>query len=73
MHELFDPDDPILRPRQVARVLGVAPRTVTRWARVGLLEAHRTAGGHHRFRMSAVRRFATTLRAADPITATWWG
>jgi len=37
------------------------PRTVTQWARLGLLEAHRTAGGHHRFRLSTIRRFARTL------------
>ena len=46
---LWDPDDPMLRPRQAARLLGVEPRTVSNWARLGLLEARRTAGGHHRF------------------------
>ncbi|HMC68863.1 MAG TPA: helix-turn-helix domain-containing protein [Mycobacteriales bacterium] len=69
---LYDPDDPMLRPRQAARLLGVDPRIVTRWARLGLLESQQTAGGHHRFRLSTVEQLAHTLpwshRSADP----WW-
>jgi excisionase family DNA binding protein len=68
----WDPEDPILRPRQAARLLGVAPRTVSQWARLGLLEAHRTAGGHHRFRLSNVRRFARTLPTGARAATPWW-
>jgi excisionase family DNA binding protein len=67
----WDPDDPFLRPRQAARILGVEPRTVSNWARLGLLEAHRTSGGHHRFRLSEVQRLASTLPARVP-SAPWW-
>jgi len=69
---LWDPDDPFLRPRQAARILGVEPRTVSNWARLGLLEGHRTAGGHHRFRLSEVQRLASTLPKARLPNAPWW-
>ena len=71
-HVVFDPDDPILRPRQAARLLGVDRRTVTQWARLGLLEAHRTTGGHHRFRLSAVQEFARTVPWSRRPSAPWW-
>jgi excisionase family DNA binding protein len=69
---LWDPDDPFLRPRQAARLLGVEPRTVSGWARAGLLEAHRTAGGHHRFRLSDVQRLAGTLPKGRVPSTAWW-
>ena len=69
---VYDPDDPILRPRQAARLLGVDPRTVTQWARLGLLESHCTAGGHHRFRLSSVQQFARSLPWSRRPAAPWW-
>ena len=69
---LWDPDDPFLRPRQAARLLGVEPRTVSNWARLGVLEAHRTNGGHHRFRLSDVQRLARNLPSARMPSAPWW-
>lgn len=69
---LWDPDDPFLRPRQAARLLGVEPRTVSNWARLGLLEAHRTSGGHHRFKLSEVQRLARTLPSTRMPNAPWW-
>jgi excisionase family DNA binding protein len=69
---LWDPDDPLLRPRQAARLLGVEPRTVSNWARLGMLEAQRTAGGHHRFRLSEVQRLARNLPSARVPSAPWW-
>ena len=69
---LWDPDDPFLRPRQAARLLGVEPRTVSNWARLGLLEGHRSPGGHHRFRLSEVQRLARTLPSARVPNAPWW-
>jgi excisionase family DNA binding protein len=55
----WDPNDPLLRPRQVAALLGVDTKTVTRWARSGKLEALRTLGGHRRFRASVVLALRT--------------
>ena len=42
----------------VARLFGVSPSTVTRWARIGLLKASRTRGGHYRFPAEETRRAA---------------
>ena len=39
---------------EVARVLGVSPTTVTRWAREGRLPSRVTLGGHHRFERALV-------------------
>lgn len=47
-----------LTPNEVAELLLVAPVTVRQWAQKGKLEARTTAGGHRRFSMDAVRRFA---------------
>jgi excisionase family DNA binding protein len=69
---LWDPDDPFLRPRQAARLLGVEPRTVSNWARAGLLHAQRTAGGHHRFRLSEVQRLAREHPRRRMAEAPWW-
>ena len=43
---------------EVARLFGVSPSAVTRWARTGVLKAVRTPGGHYRFRASTLRRAA---------------
>jgi excisionase family DNA binding protein len=46
----------------VARLLGVSPNTVTRWAREGRLPSHLTLGGHHRFERSAIEQLRLSLR-----------
>ena len=48
----------LLSTGQVARLFGVSPSTVTRWARLGILAAIRTPGGHYRFRERDARRAA---------------
>lgn len=47
-----------LTPNEVAELLLVSPVTVRQWAQKGKLEARTTAGGHRRFSLDAVRRFA---------------
>lgn len=42
-------DDQLLTPGQVARLFGVDPKTVTRWADLGKLQARHTLGGHRRY------------------------
>ncbi|MFM8236521.1 MAG: BldC family transcriptional regulator, partial [Actinomycetota bacterium] len=49
-------DEHLLAPGEVAAIFGVNPKTVTRWERVGKLEAIRTLGGHRRFRSGDVDR-----------------
>ena len=50
-----DDEDRLINPREVRRMFGVTPRTVTRWASTGKLNAIKTPGGHRRFRESDVR------------------
>ena len=46
--------DELLTPAEVAAILFVDPKTVTRWARAGKLDAIRTPGGHRRYLKSDV-------------------
>ncbi len=50
----------LLTPGEVARLFGVDPKTVSRWADAGKLEALRTLGGHRRYRADEVRRLLDT-------------
>jgi transposase len=50
------PDDDLLRPREVAAMLGVRTATIARWAREGLLKSTvLTPSGHRRYRRADVR------------------
>src|SRR5260370_41525343 len=51
------PDNRLLTPAEVAAMLRVDPKTVTRWARGGKLSSIRTPGGHRRYGESEVRGF----------------
>jgi excisionase family DNA binding protein len=44
----------LLTPGQVARLFGVDPKTVTRWAAAGRIKALHTLGGHRRYRAAEV-------------------
>ena len=48
--------DEFLAPGDVARMLCVSPRTVSRWADQGLIPHMVTLGGHRRFRRSDVEK-----------------
>ena len=48
------PHEHLLTPAQVAALVFVDPKTVSRWAQMGKLPAIRTPGGHRRFRRSDV-------------------
>lgn len=51
----------------VARLLGVSPNTVTRWAREGRLPCQVTLGGHRRFDREVIEEIYHGLhRAAAP-------
>jgi excisionase family DNA binding protein len=52
---------------EVSRLFGVSASTVTRWARLGLLKAVRTPGGHYRFPAEETRR-AFARAAAGELT-----
>ena len=56
MH-IMERTDRLLTPAEVARMFGVDPKTVTRWATAGLIGSIRTPGGHRRFRETEVTTF----------------
>ena len=47
--------------KKAMQLLGVGPTTIKRWTDKGRLPFTRTAGGHRRFRLSAVERFMQSL------------
>ena len=47
--------DTLLTPAEVAKIFRVDPKTVTRWAKAGKLNAIRPLGGHRRYREEEVR------------------
>jgi excisionase family DNA binding protein len=51
-----------LRSAQVAAILQVSPKTITRWAQQGRLPYQRTLGGHRRYPEPAIRELAASLR-----------
>ncbi|GAB2846711.1 hypothetical protein GCM10027176_58010 [Actinoallomurus bryophytorum] len=53
--QLPGPDDELLRPREVAALLGVRTATIARWARQGRLSPLLTPGGHRRYTRASVR------------------
>jgi excisionase family DNA binding protein len=59
--EPFVPLD-LMTPAEVAALLRVDPKTVTRWARAGRLSSLRTPGGHRRYLKSEVLAFLNPQR-----------
>jgi len=49
--------DDLVSTREVARLAGVGPSAVKRWADAGQIPSARTAGGHRRFVRAEVERF----------------
>jgi excisionase family DNA binding protein len=56
-----DRGDRYLRTAEVARILHVSPKTVTRWAKDGKLPHSRTLGGHRRFPADAIEKVARDM------------
>lgn len=56
----------LLTRSEVARILGVSPTTVTRWAREGRLACRLTLGGHHRFSKSLVEEVRDRMSRGVP-------
>jgi excisionase family DNA binding protein len=65
MHQQFPRRAPnaatFLRSAEVAAILQVSPKTISRWARQGLLPYQRTLGGHRRYPEAAIRELAASL------------
>ena len=54
-----------LTPGEVARLLHVSPKTISRWATNGLLPCVVTLGGHRRFRRDVVEDAARRMAGAS--------
>ena len=50
-----------LTPGQAARILGVSPKTVNRWANDGRIACAVTLGGHRRFRADVIQAVAASM------------
>ena len=62
------PTEPMyLRTAQVAELLQVSPKTVSRWAQEGRLPYLRTLGGHRRYPDREIRALLETL--SEPLAA----
>ncbi len=59
-------DGAYVTPGQAAHLLGVSPKTVTRWAQEGRLPCVSTLGGHRRFRADVIRSVATSMGVDAP-------
>ena len=55
-----------LRTAQVAELLHVSPKTVSRWAQEGRLPYLRTLGGHRRYPDAEIRALVQTLSEPPP-------
>jgi excisionase family DNA binding protein len=51
-----------LRPAEVADLLSVSPKTVSRWAKEGKLPFMKTLGGHRRYPEAEIRELVDQLR-----------
>jgi len=58
--------EPLLTPAQASAILGVDPKTVSRYARAGKISFIRTLGGHRRFKEQEVRALAQAKRGYQP-------
>jgi excisionase family DNA binding protein len=59
--------DALLKPSEVAAILYVDPKTVTRWAMAGKISSIRTPGGHRRFLRSEILALATAVGSRDRV------
>ena len=51
-----------LRAAEVADILQVSPKTVSRWAKEGKLPFLKTLGGHRRYPEAEIRQLASQLQ-----------
>ena len=68
-------DGTLLTSAEAARIAGVGPSTVKRWADEGVLACVKTPGGHRRIQRAALERLlrAQQPEGLDPPHATWIG
>ena len=57
-------DEEYIKTAEVARLLRVSPKTVSRWAKDGRLPHLVTLGGHRRFPKAAILELASRMRTS---------
>lgn len=57
-------DNELMRPKEVAELFGVDPRTVTRWANDGKIACLVSLGGHRRYIRADVQRLLQERKRA---------
>ena len=57
-------DEEYIKTAEVARLLRVSPKTVSRWAKDGRLPHLVTLGGHRRFPKTAILELASRMRTS---------
>ena len=62
---LFSRGVPV-KPMNIAPVLQVSPKTVTRWAKEGKLPSRRTLGGHRRYARADIESLVERLEEQIP-------
>lgn len=55
--QLGGPEPEMLRTDEVARMFGVDPKTVTRWAKAKKIQSVRTPAGHRRYPAAPLRAY----------------
>jgi excisionase family DNA binding protein len=55
-------DEAYIKTAEVARILRVSPKTVSRWAKEGKLPHLVTLGGHRRFPASEIEELARKMQ-----------
>lgn len=61
------PSEHLLTPAEVAALVFVDPKTVSRWATAGKIPSQRTPGGHRRFRSSDVQALMPNYRRREQL------
>ncbi len=62
---LDGPTPVYLRTAEVARLLHVSPKTISRWAKEGWLPYTRTLGGHRRYPLDAIQELSRRLEQGE--------
>jgi len=53
-------DAALLTPAEVAEIMRVDPKTVTRWAAADRIESIKTLGGHRRYKAGTLKKLVLT-------------
>lgn len=70
MHDFGVDTDKLLKPKEAAERMGVAPRTLARWAEQGRVTSISLVNGHRRYRPDDIAAAMKVVRAESTGGAT---